>query len=130
MAPTWAWVPLEPGLPSTTSHTAVHTDRLFFVAPLPEAVASATLTSRRDSCCTCKAAHDLTPSSELLHGDKEVVYGDAGYQGFAKRPEMAGTAAEFRVAMLPGKHRGLPDTPKGRLQDLIETALAAGFCLQ
>ena len=69
-------------------------------------------------------------SSELLHGDKEVVYGDAGYQGIAKRPEMAGTAAEFRVTMRPGKHRGLPDTPEGRLQDLIETALAAGFCLQ
>jgi len=59
-----------------------------------------------------------------------VVCGDAGYQGFAKRPEMASTAAEFRVAMRPGKHRGLPDTPEGRLQDLIETALAGGYCLQ
>ena len=35
---------------------------------------------------------------------------------------MAGTAAEFRVAMRPGKHQALPDTPDGRLQDLIETA--------
>jgi IS5 family transposase len=43
---------------------------------------------------------------------------------------MAGTAAKFRVATRPGKHRGLPDTPQGRLQELIETALAAGFCLQ
>jgi IS5 family transposase len=59
-----------------------------------------------------------------------VVYGDACYQGIAKRPEMAGTAAEFRVTMRPGKHRGLPDTPEGRVQDLIETALTAGFCLQ
>jgi IS5 family transposase len=56
--------------------------------------------------------HDLIPSSELLHGDKDVVYGDAGHQGFAKRPEMAGTAAEFRVAMRPGNHCGLPDTPE------------------
>jgi IS5 family transposase len=68
--------------------------------------------------------HDLTPAAELLHGDEEVVYGDAGYQGFAKRPEMVGTAAEFRVAMRPGKRRALPDTPDGRLQDLIETAKA------
>jgi IS5 family transposase len=37
---------------------------------------------------------------------------------------MAGTSAEFRVAMRPGKPRGLPDTPDGRLQQLIETAKA------
>jgi hypothetical protein len=47
-----------------------------------------------------------------MHGDKDVVYGDAGHQGFAKRPEMAVTAAEFRVAMRPGNHCGLPDTPE------------------
>ena len=28
------------------------------------------------------------------------------------------------MAMRPGKRRGLPDTPEGRLQDLIETAKA------
>jgi IS5 family transposase len=33
-------------------------------------------------------------------------------------------SAEFMVAMRPGKRRGLPDTPEGRLQDLIETAKA------
>ena len=73
---------------------------------------------------TAANVHDLTPAAELLHGDEEVVYGDAGYQGIAKRPEMAGAAAEFRVAMRPGKRRSLPDTPDGRLQDLIETAKA------
>jgi IS5 family transposase len=30
--------------------------------------------------------HDLSTAAELLHGDEEVVYGDAGYQGIAKRP--------------------------------------------
>jgi len=59
-----------------------------------------------------------------VHGDEEVVYGDAGYQGIAKRPEMAGTGVGFRVAMRPGKRRALPETPDGRLQDLIETAKA------
>jgi len=68
--------------------------------------------------------HDLTPAAKLLHGDEEVVYGDAGYQGIAKRPEMAGNAAEFRVTMRPGKRRVLPDTPEGRLADLVETAKA------
>jgi IS5 family transposase len=67
---------------------------------------------------------DLTTAAELLHGDEEVVYCDAGYQGIAKKPEIVGTAAEFRVGMQPGKRRGLPDTADGRLQDLIETAKA------
>jgi IS5 family transposase len=73
---------------------------------------------------TAANVHDLTPAAELLHGDEEVVYGDAGYQGIAKRPEMVGAAAEFRVPMRPDKRRSLPDTPDGRLQDLIETAKA------
>ncbi len=37
---------------------------------------------------------------------------------------MARKATEFRVAMRPGKRRALPDTPDGKLQDLIETAKA------
>jgi transposase, IS5 family len=73
---------------------------------------------------TAANVHDLTPAAELLHGDEEVVYGDAGYQGITKRPEMAGKTAEFRVAMRPGKRRALPDTPEGRLEDLIEAAKA------
>ncbi|MEB3326290.1 MAG: IS5/IS1182 family transposase, partial [Synechococcus sp.] len=72
----------------------------------------------------------LTQAGELLHGDEEVVYGEAGYQGIAKVHETAGVAADIRVAMRPGKCRSLPETPEGRLQDLIETALAEGFCLQ
>ncbi len=68
--------------------------------------------------------HDLTPAAELLHGEEEVVYGDAGYQGIGKRPEMAGKTTNFRVAMRPGKRRALPDTAEGKLQDLVETAKA------
>lgn len=68
--------------------------------------------------------HDLTPAAELLHGDEEVVYADAGYQGIDKRSEMTGKATTFRVAMRPGKRRVLPDTPEGRLLDLIEMAKA------
>jgi len=68
--------------------------------------------------------HDLTPAAELLHGDEEVAYGDAGRQGIAKRPEMAGKSTEFRGAMRPGKRRVLPDAPEGQLADLVETANA------
>ena len=73
---------------------------------------------------TAANVHDITPASELLHGDEEVVYGDTGYQGIAKRAEIADKSITFRVAMRPGKRRVLPDTPDGRLLDLVETAKA------
>jgi hypothetical protein len=34
-----------------------------------------------------------------LHGVEEVVYGDAGYQSNANRPDMADKTMEFRVAI-------------------------------
>jgi IS5 family transposase len=73
---------------------------------------------------TAANVHDLTPAAELLHGDEEVVYADAGYQGIEKRPEMEGKSTTFRIAMRPGKRRALPDTAEGRLDDLVETAKA------
>jgi len=73
---------------------------------------------------TSANVHDLTPAAELLHGQETVVYADSGYQGIEKREEMKGKAIGFRVAMRPGKRRALPDTPEGRLDDLIETAKA------
>ena len=73
---------------------------------------------------TAANVHDLTPAAELLHGEETVVYADAGYQGIEKRPEMEGKGIGFRVAMRPGKRRALPDTPEGRVDDLIETAKA------
>ena len=52
---------------------------------------------RPDPFSFTKAAnvHYLTPAAELLHGDEEVVYGDAGYQGITKGPEMAGHSVGF-----------------------------------
>jgi transposase, IS5 family len=73
---------------------------------------------------TAANVHDLTPAAELLHGEEEVVYADAGYQGIEKRPEMEGKPTTFRVAMRPGKRRALPNTADGRLDDLVETAKA------
>jgi IS5 family transposase len=73
---------------------------------------------------TAANVHDLTPAAELLHGDEQVVYADAGYQGIEKRPEMEGKTTTFRIAMRPGKRRALPDTAEGRLDDLVETAKA------
>ena len=53
-----------------------------------------------------------------------MVYGDAGYQGIEKRPEISDKKITFRVAMRPGKGREPPNTQDGRLQDLAETAKA------
>jgi transposase, IS5 family len=73
---------------------------------------------------TAANLRDLKPAAELLHGEEEVVYADAGYQGIEKRPEMEGKPTSFRVAMRPGKRRALPNTADGRMDDLIETAKA------
>jgi IS5 family transposase len=73
---------------------------------------------------TAANVHDLTPAAELLQGEETVVYTDAGYQGIEKRAEMQGRGIRLRVAMRPGKRRVLPDTPEGRLDDLIESAKA------
>jgi IS5 family transposase len=73
---------------------------------------------------TATHVHDLTPAGVILHGEETVVYADAGYQGIAKRPEMQGRGIGFHVAMRPGKRRALPETPEGRVDDLIETAKA------
>ena len=43
---------------------------------------------------TAANVHDLTPAADLLHGDEEVVYADAGYQCIAKRPELAGKTTD------------------------------------
>jgi IS5 family transposase len=48
---------------------------------------------------TAANVHALTPAPELLHGEEEVVYADAGYQGFERRKVMEGKSAKFRVAM-------------------------------
>jgi IS5 family transposase len=73
---------------------------------------------------TAANVHDLTPAAELLHGEEEVVYADAGYQGIKKRPEMEGKNKSFRTAMRPGKRKLLPETPEGWVDEWCERAKA------
>ena len=68
---------------------------------------------------TSANVQDNTRAAQLLHGEEEVVYGDAGYQGIEKRAEMAGKRTTFRVAMRPGKRRALPNSPDGSLLDTV-----------
>ena len=54
---------------------------------------------------TAANVNDVTQGNELLHGDEEIVFADAGYQGAMKRPEATGV--RWHVAMRPGKRRAL-----------------------
>jgi len=56
--------------------------------------------------CTAANVHDLDEAVNLVRADDEVVYGDAGYQGAAKRPEFTGeeqlSRIEWRIAARKG----------------------------
>ena len=54
---------------------------------------------------TAANVNDLNVAGELLHGDEEAAFGDAGYQGVHKRPEAEGPT--WHVAMRPGKRKKL-----------------------
>jgi transposase, IS5 family len=54
---------------------------------------------------TAANVNDLNMAGALLHGDEEVAFGDAGYQGVHKRPEAQGPT--WHVAMRRGLRRKL-----------------------
>ncbi|EEH5461545.1 IS5 family transposase [Salmonella enterica] len=52
--------------------------------------------------------HDLTVADRLLHGDEQVVWGDAGYSGIDKREEHRNRDVDWFIAMRPGQRARLP----------------------
>jgi len=54
---------------------------------------------------TAANVNDLNMAGALLHGEEEVAFGDAGYQGVHKRPEAQGPT--WHVAMRRGLRRKL-----------------------
>lgn len=58
---------------------------------------------------TAANAHDITQADQLLHGEEQRVWGDAGYRGIEKRPEHQDRAVDWLIAMGPGKRRQLPE---------------------
>jgi IS5 family transposase len=73
---------------------------------------------------TAANVHDVTQAHGLLHGDEQVVFADAGYQGATKRPEATGV--DWHVAMRPGKRRALDkNSPWGDLLDKAEQMKAS-----
>ena len=49
---------------------------------------------------------DIAEAHSLLHGEENVAFGDAGYQGVEKRPD-ANVDVAWHVAMRPGKRKAL-----------------------
>jgi transposase, IS5 family len=67
--------------------------------------------------------HDVTKAVDLLHGEETTMYGDAGYQGVAKREEFqeAHPTVECHTALRPSKRRALDtNTPLGAVLEKIE----------
>ena len=56
---------------------------------------------------TAANTHDITQAAALIREDDEVVYGDAGYLGIQKRPEIACdehlSSIDYRMNRRPGK---------------------------
>ena len=57
---------------------------------------------------------DVTQGHGLLHGNEQVVFANAGYQGAAKRPEATGV--QWHVAIRPGKRKGAQANALGRVE--------------
>lgn len=54
--------------------------------------------------------HDVTVTSELLTGDEEEVYGDSGFLGAEKRPEVpkknkAGKSVHYKIVLRPSQSK-------------------------
>lgn len=74
---------------------------------------------------TAANVNDVTQANALLHGEETEAFGDAGYQGAAKRPD-AHDKVSWNVAMRPGKRRALDLTQEiDRLREGLETIKAS-----
>ncbi len=72
---------------------------------------------------TAANVNDVTQGHALLHGEEQVVFADAGYQGADKREEATGVA--WQVAMRPGKRKQNKHTPWGELLEQAEKLKAS-----
>ncbi|KGW18154.1 transposase DDE domain protein [Burkholderia pseudomallei ABCPW 1] len=64
--------------------------------------------------------NDVLEANSLLHGEETDAFGDAGYQGVHKRPDVR-AGVSWHVAMKPGRRRTLDKSkPLDALIDQIE----------
>ena len=74
---------------------------------------------------TSANVHDVTEAHRLLHGGEKRVWGDAGYQGVAKRDENRGLDVEWRVAMRPGRRRQLERGSEAAVEERRKASIRA-----
>ncbi|MDR3628327.1 MAG: IS5 family transposase [Ignavibacteriaceae bacterium] len=64
---------------------------------------------------TAANIHDIAEAANLIRPDDEVVYGDAGYLGIEKRPEIVEdkhkSQIDYRINQRPGKVNGFEEGP-------------------
>jgi IS5 family transposase len=66
---------------------------------------------------------DITQTAALLHGEEEVVFGDAGYTGADNRPELADCDVSWNIAIRRSIIKALPKALRD-LAEPVERALA------
>jgi IS5 family transposase len=66
---------------------------------------------------------DITQTAALLHGQEEDIFGDAGYTGADKRPELADCDASWNIAIRRSIIKDLPQALR-ELAEPVERALA------
>ena len=74
---------------------------------------------------TSANVHDVTEAHRLLHGGEKRVWGDAGYQGVAKRDENRHLDVEWRVAMRPGRRRQLEPGSEEAVEERRKASIRA-----
>ena len=74
---------------------------------------------------TAANVHDLTVSDQLLHGDEQRVFADAGYQGIEKRAAHRSRTVDWFVALRPGTRKKQKETPIGTQVDEVEKRKAS-----
>ena len=74
---------------------------------------------------TAANVSDVTRTGELMRDDDEVVYGDSGYTGAEKRPEIAGDEKKSRVTFRISRRKG---TVKAKWDKAIETRKSSVRC--
>ena len=74
---------------------------------------------------TSANVHDVTEAHRLLHGGEKRVWGDAGYQGVAKRDENRGLDVEWRAAMRPSRRRQLERGSEAAVEERRKASIRA-----
>jgi IS5 family transposase len=68
--------------------------------------------------------NDVVEANALLHGEEADAFGDAGYQGAAKRPDATGEV-NWHIAMRPGRRKALDlSSPLAAMIDKSQQILA------